>query len=145
MEKVILNTTKGSFVSQVSFLSEHIVAVELLLLPSHAAFVLSMFTLRPEHFANSSSVFRQWCNELSDPSRVKRVSSACWPIRNSVSFILMPLTLGLVLIPSAKSSTHKMNRLGKRGSPCRTPLLTGKKADRFHYKLLHSWYWYKIF
>ena len=85
--------------------------------------------LRPKHSAYNSSVFKQCYNELSDPSTVKNVSSAYWPIRNSV-FSFYTFNVVLAFIPSASSSTHIKNKYGDSGSPCLTPLSTGKNVDR---------------
>ena len=127
---MIPSTKNGSSVTQLSFLWGSKISLELLLFPNQIAFVFSMLTLRPEHSAYNSSVFKQCCNELSDPSRVKNVSLAYWPIRNSVSLVFIPLTFVLAFIPSASSSTYIKNKYGDSGSPCLTPLSIRKNVDR---------------
>ena len=119
VENISPKTSKVSPNNHVKFLDGRRTVSECLLHPNHIAFVLSIFTLSPEHSANRSKVFKQWYSEFSVPSSKKKVSSAYWLSINSLSCILTVFMLLSDLILSARSSTH-----GRGFCPSVSPLGT---------------------
>ena len=113
VENISPKTSEVSPNNHVKFLDGRRTVSECLLHPNHIAFVLSIFTLSPEHSANRSKVFKQWYSEFSVPSSKKKVSSAYWLSINSLSCILTAFMLLSDLILSARSSTHGRGERGR--------------------------------
>ena len=94
-EKCMPSTLKDPG-SHIKFLSLIYLTLEFLLLPIHAIWVLSLFTLSPEILEKVSSSFIDSVNDSSDPSRNSVVSSAKSDRSTSLSLNVMPLIFFII-------------------------------------------------
>ena len=119
--------TFTSFCGHLKFFSGKFFSLFPTIDPIHRALVFLLLSLRPDILPKVLIVCSVADNDSWVLLRMKVVSSAYWLILISELFTDIPLMFLFDLVPLAKISADNINRYGKRGQPCLTPLCSWKK------------------